>query len=90
MKDFIHTGFHKPTMTTCDDPSLKVIEVDNGNTWLISFYAKTTLIDTINMEHLTGTEIHESVKRLKVFDQEGIIIDTVEDRIKDALENYML
>lgn len=89
MTDFIHTGYYYPTLTTTDDPNLKVIEIDNGYSWTMNFYVLNKLIDIINMEHLNGTELHPLVKELNVFNEDNIIIGTVEERIKNALENYV-
>ena len=85
MKDFIHTGFHTPTLTTVDDPNLKVFEIDNGYTWTMKFYVNNTLIDIINMESPIGTEINNNVKRLPVYDEDDNIIGTIEDRLKEAM-----
>jgi|TARA_R110000822_G_scaffold63780_19_gene156676 hypothetical protein len=65
---FTTTGFHKPTLTTFEDPSLKVLEQDNGNTWTISFYVGTELIDTINMEYLNLYVVHKDLLNLPVYE----------------------
>lgn len=55
----------------------------------MTFSVGRNLIDVINMEYLRGTEIHELVKELTVFDEEGNVIGTVESRIRYALEEYV-
>ena len=84
MKDFIHTGWHAPTLTTCDDPCLKVIEMDNGHSWTMGFYVGTHIIDCINMEYLRGTEINSDVKTLPVYNEEGILLGSVISRLESA------
>ena len=74
-------------MTTVDDPLLKVIEVDNGFTWTIKFYVGFELIYCINMEHLSGSEINNDVKQLPVYDEDGILLGTVEERLKYVLQS---
>ena len=54
MKTFIETGWHSPTLTTTEDPLLKVYENDNGYTWTIGFYVGNTIIDCINMEYFSS------------------------------------
>ena len=89
MKDFIHTGFHKPTMTTVEDPNLKVIEVDNGLSWTLKFYNKTTLIDVIDLEHPKGSPIHSRVKSLPVYDEDDNFLGTVEERSMNAISVFL-
>ena len=89
MKDFIHTGFHKPTLTTVDDPHLKVIETDNGLNWHLKFYCGNELIDLINLENPKGSPIHEDVKQLPVHDDEGNYLGTVEERNMNAIRVYL-
>jgi len=84
MKDFIHTGWWAPTLTTTEDPCLKVIERDNGNSWTMNFYVGDHLIDCINMEMLGGTKLNKDVLRLLVYSDEGILLGSVENRLKDA------
>jgi hypothetical protein len=84
MKDFIHTGWWGPTLTTTEDPELKVIERDNGYSWSMSFYVGNHKIDHINMEMLGGTKLNKDVLRLLVYSDEGILLGSVEDRLKDA------
>jgi hypothetical protein len=84
MKDFIHTGWWAPTLTTPEDPMLKVIETDNGINWMMRFYVGNTLIDCINMEHLRGKEIDSMVKKLPVYSDENIYLGTVIQRLEDA------
>ena len=83
-KDFIHTGWWGPTLTTTDDPLLKVIERDNGCSWTMSFYVGTHKIDHINMEMINGTKLNEDVLNLPVYSDEGILLGSVESRLKDA------
>ena len=83
-KDFIHTGWWAPTLTTTEDPSLQVIERDNGDSWSISFYAGNTKIDHINMEMFCGTKLNEDVLRLPVYSDEGVFLGSVAERLKDA------
>lgn len=65
---FVPTGFYLPTLTTVDDPSLKVIEVDNGISWTLKFYVGFDLIDCINLEYFRPTmTIHPDVLRLPVY-----------------------
>lgn len=95
MKDFIHTGLHKPTMTTVDDPNLKVIEVDDGLSWTIKFYNRMNLIDVVNLidvidlEHPKGSPIHNSVRTLKVYNEDGVYLGTVEERGLNAIEVFL-
>jgi hypothetical protein len=84
MKDFIHTGWWGPTLTTTEDPELRVIERDNGHSWGITFYVGNHMIDYINMEMLGGTKLNKDVLRLLVYSDEGILLGSVEDRLKDA------
>lgn len=84
MKDFIHTGLWTPTSTTTEDPKLKVIEIDNGNSWSMSFYVGNHKIDHINMEMLGGTKLDKDVLRLLVYSDENILLGSVEDRLKYA------
>jgi hypothetical protein len=86
MKDFIHTGWWMPTQTTSNDPLLKAIEIDNGYTWTIKFYVRDILIDCIDMEHLNGSEIHDSVKSILVYDEDGTVLGNVIDRLRYASE----
>lgn len=81
MKDFIHTGWWAPTLTTTEDPQLKVIEVDNGISWTIKFYVYDTLIDCINMESLNGGIVHKDVLKLPVYDDEDNYLGTVGERL---------
>jgi hypothetical protein len=86
MKSFIYNGFHRPTFTSTDDPLLKVIEVDDGQNWSIKFYSSNnTLIDYINMEHPMGSEIDSNVKELLVYDESGVILGTVKERLSEAI-----
>lgn len=84
MKDFIHTGWWGPTMTTTEDPLLRVIERDNGHSWTIAFYVGHYLIDMINMEHFGGTKLNADVLRLPVYSDEGIYLGSLEQRLQDA------
>jgi hypothetical protein len=76
MKDFIRTGWWAPTLTTTEDPQLKVIEIDNGLSWTIKFYVYDTLIDCINMESLNlertltifGSMVGSSLLKLKMME----------------------
>lgn len=75
MRGFINTGFYPPTLTTFDDPELKVFEMDNGITWTIKFYVRERLIDCINMEHSIESQyffdlcdVHKEVLNLPVYD----------------------
>jgi hypothetical protein len=84
MKDFIHTGWWAPTLTTTEDPLLQVIERDNGYSWSISFYVEEEKIDHINMEMFGGTKLNEDVLRLPVYSDEGIFLGSVAERLEDA------
>ena len=84
MKDFIHTGWWAPTLTTTEDPLLQVIERDNGYTWSISFYVGEKKIDHINMEMFGGTKLNEDVLRLPVYSDEGILLGSVAERLENA------
>ena len=84
MKDFIHTGWWAPTLTTTDDPELTVIERDNGYSWSISFYVGSHKIDHINMEMFGGTKLNADVLRLPVYSDEGIFLGSVAKRLEDA------
>jgi hypothetical protein len=84
MKDFIHTGWWGPTMTTTEDPLLRVIERDNGHSWTISFYVGHHLIDLINMELFGGTKLNADVLRLPVYNDEGIYLGSLEKRLQNA------
>ena len=90
MKDFITTGFHKPTLTTFEDPRLKVLEQDNGNTWTVSFYVGTELIDTINMEYLKLYVVHKGVLNLPVYESyNNKYVGTVGERISEELTSKL-
>jgi hypothetical protein len=84
MKDFIHTGWWAPTLTTTEDPELSVIEIDNGYSWTINFYVGNNKIDIINMESLGGSKLHPDVFKLPVYNDEGIFLGSVKDRLEDA------
>lgn len=84
MKDFIHTGWWAPTLTTTEDPLLEVIERDNGYSWSISFYVGNTKIDHINMEMFCGSKLNEDVLRLPVYSDEGVFLGSVAERLEDA------
>jgi hypothetical protein len=85
MKDFVHNGFYAPTMTTTDDPNLKVQEVDNGISWNMYFTLEFKKnIDKINMERPGRLEIHPQVLKLRVLDVEGNDIGSVEERYQYA------
>lgn len=76
MRGFINTGFYLPTLTTFDDPKLKVFEMDNGITWTFKFYVEERLIDCINMEYtwyninycIDFCEFHKEILKLPVYD----------------------
>ena len=84
MKDFIHTGWWGPTLTTTEDPLLKVIERDNGISWNITFYVGQHVIDYINMEYFRGTKLNKDVLRLPVYSNEGIYLGSLAKRLEDA------
>ncbi len=86
MDSFIKTGFHQPTITTCDDPSLTVNERDNGHTWLMHFYVGDTLIDMINMERPGKIQLHPDVAKLPVLDWDNQVMGTVGERYAYAQE----
>jgi hypothetical protein len=85
MKDFIHTGWYGPTLTTTKDPLLKVIERDNGVSWTITFYVGQHIIDMINMEWCRGTKLDRDVLRLSVYSDEGIYLGSLAKRLEDAI-----
>jgi hypothetical protein len=85
MKDFIHTGWWGPTLTTTEDPCLKVIERDNGVSWTITFYVGEEIIDRINMEWCRGTKLDKDVLRLPVYSDEGIYLGNLAKRLEDAI-----
>ncbi len=85
MKDFIHTGWWGPTLTTTEDPLLKVIERDNGVYWTITFYVGQHIIDRINMEWCRGTKLNKDVLRLPVYNDEGIYLGSLAKRLEDAV-----
>ena len=85
MKDFIHTGWWLPTLTTTEDPLLKVIERDNGISWTITFYVGQQIIDCINMEWCRGTKLNKDVLRLPVYSDEGIYLGSLAERLEDAI-----
>jgi len=82
MKDFIHTGWYAPSLTTTEDPDLKVIERDNGISWTITFYVGRHIIDHINMEWCRGTELDKDVLRLPVYSDEGIYLGSLAKRLE--------
>lgn len=84
MKDFIHTGWWGPTLTTTEDPLLKVIERDNGISWTITFYVGQHVIDYINMEYFRGTKLNKEVLKLPVYSDEGIYLGNLAKRLEDA------
>ncbi len=70
MKRFINTGFHLETLTTVDDPSLEVVEQDDGHSWSMKFYAGKTLIDSTSLESAHQSDLDamdENVKTLPVY-----------------------
>jgi hypothetical protein len=85
MKDFIHTGWWGPTLTTTEDPDLKVIEKDNGVSWTITFYVGEEIIDRINMEGFRGSKLDKDVLRLLVYSDEGICLGSLAKRLEDAI-----
>lgn len=86
MKDFIHTGWYAPTITTTEDPELKVIERDNGISWTISFYVGNQKIDHINMEGFIHnvSDLDKDVLRLLVYSDEGICLGSLAKRLEKA------
>ncbi len=82
--EFIKNGFIKDTDITVNNPFLKIVEKDDGESWTISFYIKDLLIDTIELE-CPSIIIHPAVKYLPVFDKDDNIIGNVEDRIRNAM-----
>jgi len=84
MKDFIYTGWYGPTLTTTEDPELKVVERDNGHSWAISFYVGNTLIDCINMEMFVNNGLNPDVLRLLVFNEEGVLLGPLYKRLENA------
>lgn len=84
MKDFVHTGWWAPTLTTTEDPELQVIERDNGHSWTIAFYVGNTLIDCINMEMMGGSKLDEDVLRLLVYSDEGVLLGPLYKRLEYA------
>lgn len=86
MKDFIHTGWWGPTLTTTEDPLLRVIERDNGYSWNITFYVGSHPIDYINMERFGGTKLNADVLRLPVYSEEGIFLGSLAKRLEDAYD----
>lgn len=85
MKSFINTGFYLPTLTTFEDPKLKVFEMDNGITWTISFYVGEDLIDSINMEYLNLYDVHKDLLNLHVYESyDNKFIGRLGDRLTEA------
>lgn len=84
MKDFIHTGFWAPTLTTPEDYRLKVIERDNGRSWGIGFHVGSHMIDYIDLENLGGTKLNEAVLKLSVYDEDNRFLGTVMERLENA------
>ena len=84
MKDFIHTGFWAPTLTTPEDYRLKVIERDNGRSWGIGFYVGSRMIDYIDLENLGGTKLKEEILNLSVYGEENNFLGSVRERLENA------
>lgn len=85
MKTFVNTGFHLPTMTTADDPSLSVLEVEDGESWYLKFYVNNKLIDTIDMMAPHG-DLDSCVARLPVFGKNNRYKGKVRERFMMARE----
>ena len=86
MKDFVTTGWYALTLTTADDPELKVIETDNGVDWVMKFYVGNHLIDSINMEYPKNIKLHHSVKNLPVYGEDGMVSGSVEKNLNEAID----
>jgi hypothetical protein len=86
MDRFIETGFNASTLTTVDDPSLRIVERDNGIRWHICFEVDDTSIDYINLENPRGYTLHEDVKKLSVYSEDNRLVGTVEEVYNNALE----
>ena len=86
MNNFTDTGFDELTMTATYDPSLKVIEINDGHDWLIKFYAGELLIDSVNMLYCKDAVSNKQVLMLPVHNMDGVVIGTVEQRIQDAID----
>ena len=86
MKSFSELGYHRATLTTTDDPNLDVVEIDDGISWSIKFYAGNILIDVINMEYPISSYVSTSVLNLSVKNDEGKYVGTVRHRLKYALD----
>ena len=86
MKTFTETGWYSPTLTTTEDPLLKVYERDNGHSWTISFYVGDTIIDCINMEYFSNLHnINKKVLELPVYcSDSNVYLGILSDRLKDA------
>jgi hypothetical protein len=84
-KPFIYTGWYAPTLTTSEDPWLKAIEYDNGVKWKIAFEVGDECIGSINLEHPTGYEIHDSVKTIPVYTPEGKFLGSVYQRLEYSI-----
>jgi hypothetical protein len=93
---FSATGLHKPTMTTADDPALKVFNCDNGTQWLLTFYVNNKLIDVIDLEKLVDSErpwkivnsIHPSLFDVTVFDEKRTF--TLREFLKNVLSDSLV
>ena len=93
---FSATGLHKPTMTTADDPALKVLNYDNGTQWLLKFYVNDKLIDVIDLEKLVDSErpwkivnsIHPSLFDVTVFDEKRTF--TLREFLKNVLSDSLV
>jgi len=93
---FSATGLHKPTMTTADDPALKVFNCDNGIQWLLKFYVNDKLIDVIDLEMMVDSKmpwkivnaIHPSLFDVTVFDEERTF--TLKEFLKNVLSDSLV
>jgi len=86
MEFFTQTGFHKPTLTSVEDPKLQVFFRDNGHDWQLRFEVDDTVIDLINLEYPKG-KVHEDVLKLKVIcEHENKIVGTVESILRYAID----
>ena len=85
---FLTTGVHMPTLTTVEDPALRIIERDNGLTWTLEVYVFKTYVESYNMERPYDIKLAPGVAELPVYCiHDGSLQGTVGERIAHTLEN---
>ena len=80
-QNFLTTGHYFPTMTTPDDPSLRIELHVTGTVWLLDFYVGQQRIGLINLEGYVD-KVNTGVRNLPVVDSKR----SVGSHIDEAFE----